>query len=83
MTEKKLNALARLFYLIAQYKLSLVLNSLIKGQILTDYGYDNRFSGLFEINNEVICDVKNNQKLMILIYKYANGLSNSITNELF
>ena len=35
---------------------------------------------LLEINNEVIFQVKNNQKFTIEVYEYVNGLSNFIIN---
>ena len=43
----------------------------------------NRFNGLLEVNKEVTVYVESNLKLMIEVYKYANGLSNSITNDIF
>lgn len=43
----------------------------------------NRFDGLLEVNKEVTVYVESNLKLMIEVYKYANGLSNSITNDIF
>ena len=47
--------------------------------------YENRFNGLLEINNEVTFHVKKKtkKKQMTRVYECANGLSNSITNEIF
>ena len=45
--------------------------------------YESNFSDLLKIKNEVTFHVKNNQKLMTEVYKYVNGLSNSITCEIF
>ena len=44
--------------------------------------YENRFNGLLEIKNKVTFHIKNNQKLMIEVYKYVSVLSNFITNEI-
>ena len=44
---------------------------------------ENRFNGLWEINNEVTSHAKNNKKFIIEIYIYVNRLSNSITNKIF
>ena len=45
--------------------------------------HEYRFNGLSEIKNEVTFHIKKNQKLMIELYKYFNGLLNSITNKIF
>ena len=45
--------------------------------------YDKSFNDLLNIDNEVTFHTKNIQKLMIEVYKYVNGLSNSITNVIF
>ena len=36
-----------------------------------------------EINNEVTFHAENKQKLMIELHKYVNGLSNSVTKNIY
>ena len=54
-------------------------NNLVKK--IHENHYETRFNGLLGINNEATFHVKNNQKLMIKVYNYANGLSDSVIDE--
>ena len=45
--------------------------------------YEYTFNYLLKFDDEVTFSVKNNQKLMIEEFQYFNGVSNSITNEIF